>query len=177
MRSVLLTLTFVVVISTAPASAIDIQEAYDACGSANGYDKYLELDPDETYTGWLIVDSGKDSCIAGNGATIQIDSGKTIRALNSGTKLDIDHTAIYCDGTGWGISYLSGANGTINFCTIDYFMYGVYAWGPSNVTLKNSIVTNNTEYGVAKEEYTPMYISYVDAWGNAHGNYYEYCSG
>jgi hypothetical protein len=161
----------------AAASAVDIQDAYDACGPGEGYDKYLELDPTETYTGWLVVDSGVDSCIAGNGATIQLDNGRTVRAMNSGTKMDIDHTVIYCNGTGWGISLMTGAQGNINFCTIDNCEYGVYVWGYSNVTLKNSIITNNNVYGFAKENIAPSYISYVNAWGNTQGNYYQYCAG
>jgi hypothetical protein len=159
------------------ALAVDIQDAYDECGPGEGYDKYLELDANENYTGWLIVDSGADSCIAGNGATVQLDSGRTIRATDAGTKMDIDHAVIYCDGSGSGISYINGAQGTVNFCTVDNCEYGLFVWGYSNVTLKNSIITNNTKYGVAKEEYTPMHISYVDAWGNSQGNYYQYCSG
>jgi nitrous oxidase accessory protein NosD len=159
------------------ASAADIQDAYDACGPAEGYDKYLELNPNVTYTGDLTVDQGKDSCIEGNGAEIYIDSYAKIMVDGSPTRLDVDHVVLYGHGSGEGLHYRNAAKGIVNFCTIDNFMYGVYVWGVSDVTIKNSIITNNSMYGVAKEEISTVRISYVDVWGNSEGNYYQYCSG
>lgn len=168
---------FLAVVFAGAASAMDIQDAYDACGPAGGYDKYLELNPNTTYTGELTVDQGKDSCIKGNGAKVYIDSYGKIMVDGSSTKLDMDHVVVYGHGSGEGAHYRNGAKGTINFCTLNNFMYGVYVWGASNLTLKNSIVTNNSMYGVAKQDISTIHVSYVNAWGNSHGNYYEYCSG
>jgi len=170
-------IVFLAIILAGAASAMDIQDAYDACGAAGGYDKYLELNPTTTYTGELTVDQGKDSCIKGNGAKIYIDSYGKIEAEGSYTKLDMDHVVIYGHGSGEGVHYRDAAKGTINFCTINNFRYGAYVWGTSNLTIKNSIITNNSTYGVAKQDISAVYISYVDAWGNLHGNYYEYCAG
>jgi hypothetical protein len=159
------------------AYAVDIQDAYDACGPAEGYDKYLELNPGLTYTGELTVDQSKDSYIKGNGAEIYIDGYGKIMVDGSSTRLDMDHVVIYGHGSGEGVHYRNAAKGVINFCTIDNFMYGLYVWGVSDVTFKNSIVTNNDMYGVAIEEIATIRISYVDAWGNSGGNYFKYCSG
>jgi hypothetical protein len=157
--------------------AVDIQDAYDACGPAGGYDKYLELNPGSTYTGNLIVDTGKDSYIKGNGAKIYINAYGKIMVDGSSTKLDMDHVVIYGHGSGEGVHYSNAAKGIINFCTINNFMDGLYVWDVSDATLKNSIVTNNSRYGVAKEDLASVRISYVDAWGNSQGNYFQFCTG
>jgi hypothetical protein len=158
-------------------SAVDIQDAYDACGPAGGYDKYLELNPGLNYTGNLTADTAKDSYIKGNGAEIYIDAYGKILADGSSTKLDMDHVVINGHGSGNGVNYSNGAKGIINFCTINNFMDGLYVWGVSDATLKNSIVTNNSRYAVAKEDIASVRISYVDVWGNSEGNYYQFCNG
>ena len=158
-------------------AAVDIQNAYDACGPANGYDKYLVLNPANTYTGELEVDTGKDSCIKGNGAVIHLDNSGKIGAESGGTKLDIDHAVIHGNGSGYGVHVKTGAKANINFCTIDNLYFGVYVWDNSTVTVKNSIITNNFLYGVGYEETTNVSITYVDAWNNGQGNYGEYCEG
>jgi hypothetical protein len=170
-------IVFLAIVLAGAASAMDIQDAYDACGPAEGYDKYLELNPTTTYTGELTVDQGKDSCIKGNGAVIHLDDNGRIIAVGSGTQLDIDHAVIYGNGSGYGVRVEGGAKATIDFCTINNFHFGVYIWDFSNVTLKNSITTNNFVYGVGYAEIAIVNITYVDAWNNGQGNYGKYCSG
>ena len=80
------------------------------------------------------------------------------------------------DNTSYGIyAYASGATGTVSIdkTTIDKNgTYGVYAsrssTGVLTLNLKNSIVTNNTSYGVYRyTTYPPtVNITYSDLWGN-----------
>ncbi|UCE27646.1 MAG: hypothetical protein JSW52_02525 [Candidatus Coatesbacteria bacterium] len=159
------------------AAAVDIQDAYDACGPANGYDKYLVLNPATTYTGELTVDTGKDSCIKGNGAVIHLDNNGRITASGSGTELDIDHTVIYGNGSGQGVRVDTGAKAAIDFCTIDNLNFGVLVWDNSTTYVKNSITTNHNGYGVGYEDTANVNISYTDSWNNGQGNYGKYCEG
>jgi len=161
------------VLSATYLSAETLQDAYDNCGSGNGYDKYLELTPHQTYTGGLIVISGDSSCIIGNYAKVDVVGNEWIEASGNNTVLDIEHLIIYGCSMKAGIRYTDGAEGLVNFCTICANNHGIIALN-SDLTLKNSVVVNNNGIGIGWYIEHPAYISYCDVWENPVGNYRVY---
>jgi len=74
---------------TANIWAVPLKEVYDAAISQNGFDKWLELTPGETYTGGLLIGSvsapynsklfglaGKNVKINGNGAVLDLQGSE-----------------------------------------------------------------------------------------------------
>jgi len=76
-----------------------------------------------------------------------------------------------------GVNYEGNATGMVNHCTFYNNGNGIRTWSSSPVTIKNCITAFNTTYGVAKLNSSTTYISYVCAYGNNGGNFYEYCPG
>ena len=70
-----------------------LQDAYDACGSGNGYDKYLVLTPGATYTGGLEVESGKTSCIKGRCAKVSLTGNDKIAAAGQNQTVPVPELA------------------------------------------------------------------------------------
>ena len=155
-----------------------LQDAYDACGPGNDYDKYLELDPHGSYTGGLTVDSGLKSCIVGNYAKVSLYGYDSILARYSDTRLDISNLVIYGDRKNTeGICYHFSSTGIVNFCTVYGHETGVSIWGAGDVvTIKNSIISGNRWFGITWNEVDDVHISYCDVWDNPNGNYKEYCN-
>jgi parallel beta-helix repeat protein len=172
----LLTLLGIFVL-TCSVFAGTLQDAYDACGSGNGYDKYLVLTPGTTYTGGLSVDSGKDSCIKGRYAKVSLTGNQKIAAAGQNTVLDVDHLVVYGDGNTTGLEYTYYAEGLVDFCTVYGHEYGIWVWSNTDVTIKNSIVSGNSKYGMAWYSTSKPSVTYCDTWGNSVWNYAEYCSG
>ncbi|MCP4229305.1 MAG: hypothetical protein GY771_04040 [bacterium] len=174
---ILTILSTITVLFAAGSFAGTLQDAYDSCGPGNGYDKYLELAPHQTYTGGLTVDSGVDSCIVGNYAKVNRDGNTRIEANGNNTVLDIDHLIVYGSSINAGIYYSNGAEGLVDFCTVCDNYFGIMSVGNVDLTVKNSIVANNDNFGICWWEDYPATITYCDAWGNSGGNYMDWCDG
>lgn len=85
------------------AFSITLKEAYEAATPANGYDRYIELQPGATYTGGLLVgrifspvtntfimeEEGQDVKIVGNGAILDLQ-GQQICLSYCSNRLDIE---------------------------------------------------------------------------------------
>jgi hypothetical protein len=82
--------------------AITLREAFERAGPADGYDKYVVLEPGATYTGGLLIgpifspiayglegEEGKDVRIVGNGAILDLQGGQ-ICISYCVNRLDID---------------------------------------------------------------------------------------
>lgn len=154
-----------------PADAIHLQDAYDEAQPGDRYDKLLVLEPDEIYTGYLVVDPRTSCAIQGNGALIILDETGAIWA-SSQAKLDIDGCVI--TGGLCGLNYDWGSNSTVENCTIVGNTIGIRCWG-TNVTIKNCIVANNSQHGIACFQGFEPTILYNNVWGNVEGNYMAYC--
>lgn len=77
---------------------IPLQEVFDNASSGSGYDKYIELDPTEVYTGAFTVDGAEDDPdmaikIEGNGAVIDME-GETLIYANVSKPLIIEDCVI-----------------------------------------------------------------------------------
>ena len=158
---------------TSPAHAIRLQDAYDQAEPGEGYDKRLVLEPNEVYTGYLVVEPRTSCVIHGHGALIVLDPTGFICA-SSQAKLDIDGCVI--TGGAVGLNYDWGSSSTVENCTLVENGMGVRCWG-TMVVIKNCIIANNYQYGIAcLETYEPV-ILYNNVWGNAQLNYAAYCPG
>jgi hypothetical protein len=165
-----------------PAALADVslQEVYDAAGPGQGYDKLLELDPEETYTGNLLICQWNTVCIHGNGALVVTpdpELGIAIRVLWS--QLDIDHAVIVCGygGIEYGLdAYGVVKNNTIVGATENGIRTGLVPGGqPMEFT--NNIISHN-KYGVyVLEVALPTFVAYNDLWDNRSGHYVKFCEG
>jgi hypothetical protein len=155
-------------------AAVTLQEAYDAAGPGEGYDKLLVLDPGTVYTGGLTVERGIYSCIHGNGALVDLED-KSVWAAGYGTGMDIDHCVLT---NGYSGIYVSeDARATIRNNTIVYNQYGVSSWygNPFNVIIENNIISENSVYGIYCREFFEPFIEYNTVWGNLLGDYMKNC--
>ena len=104
--------------------SITLQEMYDNATGAFGYDKYIELDENEIYTGGIGIYEGT-TYIKGNGSIIDLENQNGIWIYsdeNSIASLDIQYLSII-NGAYHGISYSGNATGNIincNFINNDY---------------------------------------------------------
>lgn len=101
MRATLLSL----VLLATPAAADSLKEAYDRALPANGYDRWIELEPGATYTGGLWIggtfnritaefeDGGEDVRIVGNGAILDLRRGELCIAYCD-NRLDVSDCVI-----------------------------------------------------------------------------------
>ena len=171
----LLLIPMLVLVLSAPAGAAHLQDIYDQAGPGEGYDKLLVLDPGEIYTGYLLTTPGNSCVIHGNGALISLDPGGYIWAYTDAT-LDIDGCVI--KGGSNALTYEYCAASTVQNCTIVGNSIGIRVWYPrGEITIKNCIIVNNSQYGIACVEYYEPTILYNDVWGNSVFNYAAYCPG
>lgn len=180
MRYLVVLLALALIVPAAVAKTL--QSAYDEAGPAEGYDKFLVLDPEVTYTGGLGVLQGKKSCIRGNGALCDLDGGQ-IFVSQPKTQFDITGCCLI-DGGGLGAVYVAdNANANIDGNTICKSGIGIYVWENSAATVKNNIIFKNNKsggymYGIAKHEYTgTLNILYNDVDSHYGGNYMYFCPG
>jgi hypothetical protein len=161
---------------------VSLQQVYDNAGSGGGYDKLLELDPQEEYGGDLYITSGVTVCIQGNGAKIIGLSSPTRAIRVYGSKLDIDHCILVGRNTGQdGIYYDSNSYGKAANNTITSFKNSgittYYIQASSGMVIENNIITDcyYGYYGI--EDYMPTYFAYNCVSGNHSLNRAYYCPG
>ncbi len=156
-----------------------LQEVYNAAGPGEGYDKLLDLDPQETYIGDLLICDWNSVCIHGNGALVVTEDPRGYAISVLWSRLDVDHLVIEC-GLG-GIEYDDDSYGVVENNTI----VGASESGIRTrliapfqpMRLINNIIAYNY-YGVFVEEYSePSYVAYNDLWDNPHGHYVKFCEG
>lgn len=122
-----------------PAEELSLAEtiATASWGTANGYlfDHLVSLDPANTYTGGAMIED--DTCIQGNGATIDL-GGEYIFVLATtyNTRFDIDHALILNGGPGTGPFYGGGIE----------FGPGTQGW------VINNTFHHNNPYGIYLHE-------------------------
>jgi hypothetical protein len=168
---ILLMIPFIALSIPSPATAIHLQDVYNEAGPGEGYDKLVNLDPAEVYTGYMVV-AGNISChLRGNGALILLDTGAQIWA-GASTRLDVDGCVI--TGGSYGLSFDYAASSVVSNCTLVGNEVGLRSWA-SNVTVTNCIITGNDEYGLACREGSQPTVLYNDVWGNGTLNYAAFC--
>ena len=159
--------------------SISLYEVYEQAGPANGYDKYIVLDPDIVYTGG--IGSGEESIyIEGNGAVIDLNEGTGIwiagDANNNITgSLDIDHCSIM-NGGSYGINLSGYSTNSITKCNLINVHWGIQVSDEIQVTIRNCNFIDNS-YGLAViGQETDINLSYCNAWNNEY-NYMLNCLG
>jgi len=159
-----------------PAS---LQEAYDNATSLNGYDKYLNLNPDSTYYGGLGLYEG-EIMIDGHGAIINLEWGSGIWVYGDEyypCNLNIKYSTII-NGAYYGLSFGGTSTGSIENCNFVSNDMGVKLYDDSHVDIINTNFINNLTYGIGiYTEYPICNISYSNAWGNGEYDYMENCPG
>ncbi len=174
---------FILVLLSSFSICTTIQEVYNIAPSLNGYDKYLILDSNTTYTGGLGVFEG-NVYIQGNGATIDLDDSGGLWAFADEefpASLSIEYCSIInssFDG-GFGMSYSGLATGTIRNCNFVNNHMGIKLFGNADVEIINCNFVNNLVYGVGLygEDLINTPISYSNGWNNGEEDYMENCPG
>ena len=161
------------------AYSISLYDVYVQAGPANGYDRYIELDPNFIYTGG--IGSGEESIyIQGNGAVIDLLEGTGIWIAgdtnnNITGSLDIDHCTI-TNGGSYGINLSGYSTNSITNCNLINVHWGIQVNDNIHVTIKNCNFIDNV-YGLAIiGEDTDVNLSYCNAWSNDY-NYMLNCIG
>ena len=176
--SVLLTLIGVGLLLVQVSSAeVSLQEVYNNAGPGGGYDKLLELDPQEIYIGDLLITGPyHEVCIHGNGALV-VPDGNFYAILVYESLLDVEGLVIETNII--GLFYSNNSCGTIKNNSIvgaaDCGIRSTDIYMPHGLEIFNNIIVNNG-YGIyANEDYLPQYIAYNDLWNNPGGDYMLYC--
>jgi hypothetical protein len=156
----------------ASAGAVHLQDVYDHAGPGEGYDKLLVLDPGEVYTGWLVIGTDMKCAIHGNGALINLDFGYYIKAYQA--QLDIDGCIITGGAYGLNYEYCLEYDSTVRNCTIIGNNIGIQT-NVSPVTIKNCIVIDNLQYGIAHLGGPEPQIMYNCVWDNGDLGYAKFC--
>ncbi len=160
-----LLLLIALVILAAPASATSLREAYEAAGPGGGYDRLVELETGQVYTGGLLIgpvlsprgwllegEPGEDVHIVGNGAILDLQ-GEQICISYCDNRLDIEDCVILSGNVRFrGIDtfdYNEIPTGSVRYCTFyGPHDYGVRMQGTgTGVTLERNIVVNATDTG------------------------------
>ncbi len=151
---------------------------YLNAGPAEGYDKYLVLDPDISYTGGIGVFEGS-VFIEGNGAVIDLQEGSGIWVYGEGETvgtLDIRQCSIL-NGGFYGINYAGIASGSVVNCNLINDNMGLQLMDTVMVSITNCNLIANQTYGLAIYSTDPTaVISYCNAWNNGE-DYMENCPG
>jgi len=159
--------------------AISMWDVYLDASPANGYDKYIILNPEEDYSGGFGVYEG-DVFIEGNGAVIDLQEGLGIwvsgENTNSDVFLDMEYVSII-NGFEYGAYYSGYAKGSIRNCNFINDYMGLKLLDNSDVSIVNCNFINNEAYGLAVYSEIPIcHVSYCNGWNNGE-TYMENCPG
>ena len=148
--------------------SISLQDMYDNAGSGLGYDKYIELDENQIYTGGIGIYEGT-TYIKGNGAIIDLENQNGIWIYsddNSNASLDIEYLSII-NGAYHGISYSGNSTGNIINCNFINNDYGLKVFDTCTSNITNCNFINNTTLGFGMiGELTNIDLSYSNFWDN-----------
>ena len=155
-----------------------LQEMYDNAESGLGYDKYIQLEPNQIYTGSIGIYEGS-VLIDGNGSIIDLQNENGIWVYSddsSVSNLDIRYSSII-NGAYHGLSYSGSATGNVINCNFINNDYGIKVFDTCslNITNCNFIDNNSLGFGMIGE-LTSIDLSYSNFWNNGE-NIQENCPG
>lgn len=141
-------------------TSMSLKEVYDTADSYGDYDKYLQLETGEVYTGGLLIgkifnpitgslssDEGIDVCIEGNGAILDL-KGEEISISYCANKLDIDNCIIINGNIRYrGINLPPDEiflTGSVTYCTFyKPHDYGIRIQGAGGgITLERNLIVD-----------------------------------
>jgi hypothetical protein len=153
-----------------------LQEVFDLAEDYAGYDKYIELDPDQIYIGDLVVPAGLKVYIDGNGAIIQ-GQPYNFSIYVWASLLDISNCVVL-DGY-YGIYYDTLSAGNINSNTVVGCSYAgitvIYQDMSEDVEIWDNIVTDCDIGILVLENWHPRYIGYNTVYAIQQYRYAELC--
>ena len=159
--------------------SITLQEAYDNAQPGNGYDKYILLDPNETYQGGIGIFDGS-VYINCQGSVIDLMNGGGIWIYADeyyNASLNIEYCTI-TNGLYYGISYGGLSEGSIINCNFVNTNYGLKLFDACDVFITNTIFANNNTYGIGMYTEIPnVEVSYSLFWNNQESDHMENCPG
>jgi len=155
------------------AAAIPLQQAYDESAPGAGYDKMILLDPEEVYTGGLLIE-GETVCILSCGAQVNLQGDHIV--VEPSALLDICGVVL-TNSDSDALRYNEAGRGWIDHCTFWGNYDAVYFWDGSDMVLTSNVFSFSSHYGVYCHEDAQRWMAFNDAWENAGGNYKEYCPG
>ena len=147
---------------------ISLQQMYDDAESGFGYDKYIELDENQIYTGGIGIYEGS-TYIEGNGAIVDLENQNGIWIYsdeNSEASLDIQYLSII-NGAYEGLSYSGDATGNITNCNFINNDYGIKVYDTCTLNITNCNFIDNSSLGFGMiGELTSINLSYSNFWDN-----------
>jgi hypothetical protein len=150
-----------------------LQQAYNNAAPGLGYDRLILLESNIIYTGGLAI-TGEKVGIKGLGTVIDLQ-GDSIFA-DGASVLDLDGCVIINGGS--GLSLQSSASALVTHCTFYNNEIGIRCFSAGGmIEVMNTILANNTRYGIASCEEISRSLHYMDAYQNLQGNYVEWCPG
>ena len=161
------------------AFSITLQEAYDNAEPANGYDKYVVLEPNQIYEAGLGIFEG-NVYINCQGSIIDLLGGGGIWLFADEyytANLDIEYCTIFGGETS-GLNFMGISTGNISNCNFISNDIGLVLMDQSHATLKNSNFIDNETYGLGLITEEPVLeVSYSNFWDNSEGDCMENCPG
>jgi hypothetical protein len=165
----------------AAAGTLRLQDAiYDApSGTANGhvFARLVDLDPANTYVGGATI--LEDTCVQGNGATVDLEQETIVVLQTSGaTRFDIDHCLIVNGGAleqpyfGGAIEYGAGTQGWVinntfyNNNPTGVFLHEVVTTADAMIVTLNIFYRNGVAGLVRNDTQPGLAIRYNDSLGN-----------
>tara|TARA_B100001750_G_C15404559_1_gene544422 strand:- start:15 stop:530 length:516 start_codon:yes stop_codon:yes gene_type:complete len=159
--------------------SVTLQEAYDNAEPNEEYEKYIILEPNQTYTGGLGIYEG-DIYINCQGSIVDLENQNGIWIYADETylsSLEIEYCNVI-NGAYYGLSFSGTAIGKISNCNFYNNEFGVKAGDSSNIDIENTNFISNEIYGLGIITEVPIItISYSNSWNNGNGDYWENCPG
>ncbi len=156
-------------------ASIPLETVYENAPSRAGFDKYLELDPSEIYTGSLHF-AREVTAIVSNGAVIDLQGGDGFTADGYGTEILFDGVTVTNYPNDEGIYISDGAHVTIQNCNFVNGKTGISIWNYALVEIINCNIGNHTVRGLERSEIGPTtYAKYVNTWANVEGDWKQNC--
>ncbi len=147
--------------------AESLYDVFIEADSANGYDKYITLDPEIMYTGGL-GSSEHSIYIEGNGAVIDLEQGTGIWISGDDMatgSLNINRCTII-NGGSYGINIIGYSDNFITNCNVINSHWAIQIGDSVSATIQNVNLVNN-DYGIAVGgSRTILFIDYVNMWNN-----------
>jgi len=178
MNKILIIVALIVLITCSPVFAYQsLQQIFLDADGQNGYDKYIELDPDIEYLGDLRISGGLDVYLDGNGAHIYAQNSSMLQIGVNGSKLDIQNCVLI--GGLCGIYSANEGSGTFRNNTIvgclDAGIKVLYPNGIIGNYIYDNIITGCTDGLYCVELEHPQYIGYNTIYNVSRYRYAEFC--
>jgi hypothetical protein len=172
MKKLLLLTLLLFIIPAQILFATSLQDAYINSNPGLGYDRLIILQADVVYTGGLSI-TNESIGIKGRGAILNL-SGSSIYVTGD-SKIEMD-ACVIINGSN-GIHATGNAQVLLTQCTFYNNQNGIMFDSDGIIEVLNTIISFNSQYGLACNENSTCILSYIDSYQNADGNFMKWCPG